>query len=152
MSDFIKLTIPWFLVILGWLVVHFFTIKREKEKRQFDELKDIQADLNDIFTISINYHSGNERNSTDEIRIISSLLFLEEKGDALFEILSHKGLKVDQKRWTRGIVFFRMAITTNNFGGDFSNQAQDSDIIVNISKTHMEIVKLLLEINKIFYR
>lgn len=112
------------LVILGWIVVHFFSRNRDlkKEARSFalETVKHITL----IEEKSIKYHLNNERDINEEHIIKLKLNDLDSRINVLKKSIKFK----------HDVSFFRSAITLNNFNShQFTSQSYGSDIINDIS-------------------
>ena len=119
-----KETIPWFLVVIGWIIVDVQQRIRDRKARAENIVGLVKEDLRKLEKLSIAYHLCDSPTPDQSIEIKSLLrcVFFEINNKSL--LLSH-----DQGR----LVALRRAVTLKNFDtSDPQPQSTSSDLIQDI--------------------
>lgn len=112
------------LIILGWVVVHFFSRQRDLKKDARSFALQTANHVTKIEEKAIAYHVASARNESAE----KELILLINDLDTRMMILKKK-LKLKND-----VSFFRAAITLDNFNThEFNPQSYSSEIINDIS-------------------
>lgn len=130
--------VTWFLVILGWCVIHWLTAKREDKKELRAIIKDSLADVEGLRTLSVSYHKNRTRNKELEDDIIWKIHRIDSKIQFLSEKLRIPALRLDE---------LNEAITLNNFEThEFTQQCDTSDLIGKINWQSQKLINKLYSI------
>ena len=124
-NQFLAQIFTWLLVICGWYVVHFFTLKREQRKETRERVNTLLNSLHDIEAKAMSFHESKEFRGdlARDLRTDIQRLFkcLKRPPFSMFKVASH--LRKE----------FRKSITIRNFEpSNFSCQAADSQILRDI--------------------
>ncbi len=123
--EFVKILINIAVIFLGWVVVHYLSVRREKEKERRRLAEKTIALIEEVERIAIEYHVHAGRLEASEMEI---WLLLEK----IERYLSRMRLEKNKDETTYFIAL-RMAILYENFGQDYGGpQKKDAKIIRNI--------------------
>lgn len=111
------------VVILGWIIVHLLSEKRERRKELRLIARETVEKINIIEKLSIEYHCNSERNENNE----KDIKFRLAEIDDILTLLHKKA------GFQHTISFFRSSITMNNFqSAGFTTQQDNSEIVYGI--------------------
>ncbi len=122
------------IAIIGWVVVHVFSVRRERKKEWREFARETVKYIEAIEYRSIEYHIGEKRNFELEIEIKNTIDFLEVRIN-----LIKKNLK-----FIYDISYFRAAITLNNFETSaFAKQQRFSPLLQDVAWRAKELKEAL---------
>lgn len=120
--------VTWIIVVLGWCYVNQQNNLREKRKEIRALIDGVQAQLNDIEKLAIEYHTNAEVSENLAFELKRNL---NRKLLINFQILESRGFKIGECNTNRKQL--RKAITLRNFDtGNFELQTVSSEIIKDI--------------------
>lgn len=130
--------IPWLLIVIGWVVVHYLSRHRDLAKRRRDFCSETRKLIEEIERQSIEYHTSTTRLHELEKAIKQSLDRLERRINVQ---KAHLGIT------TQEMIHFRQIVTASNFEtAQFSQQETYGKLINSISAQANELCdKLLLK-------
>lgn len=124
--EFLKILVNVVFILLGWVVVHNLSVRREKDKERRQLAEKTIGLVEELEKISIDYHLNDGRLETSETAIWRLLARIER-------YLSRMHLDKNKDE-TMYLIALRQAIMYENFGLDYVGiQADDSKIIRDIS-------------------
>ena len=125
---------PIIVSILGWMVVDWLSVRRDKKKEWRDISRNTVKLVDMIEEKSINYHTSQERNTELENELIKDIAKLD----------MHMQLIKYNLKMKDNIYPFRAAITLKNFQTvNFTTQTSNSEIIRLISFNATKIKEAL---------
>ena len=118
-------SIPWVLVLLGWLIVHKLTLNRDRRKEKRAIADQIIEKLQKLEVLTVNFHTSN---TFDALKAEEVSLNIERV------IRSIQCTPMDEIAVpTSYLVCLRQAMTRKNFDiSDFITQSHGSEILRNI--------------------
>ncbi len=124
------------LLLVGWVVVHRLSVKREKDKEKRQLGEKIIGIVEELELTAKAYHTRSGRLEVDEEKIWSSLAKIERGLQRM-----HLARNIQDNMH---IIRLRMAITYKNFGNDpFEKQSEDSKLIANITIAAEEMISFI---------
>ncbi len=128
--------VTWVLVILGWVVVHYLTVVRDRQKEIRDlKLKVIQA-ISEAETMAIEFHTAKGFDSAKAQKITSMIqrISSDMTRPPLASFQNYSSVAKE----------FRQAITLKNFdASQYLSQQTSSEIVADISYAAEKITRIL---------
>lgn len=118
-------SIPWVLVLLGWIIVHHLTLNRDRRKEKRAIADQIIEKLQNLEVLTVNFHTSNAFDAlkAEEISLNIERVIRSIQRTPMDEIVVP----------TSYLVCLRQAMTRKNFDiSDFITQSQGSEILRNI--------------------
>lgn len=144
--ELLKLALPSFLVIGGWITVHRLTVNREVDKSRREMIAksaDALCDVVDkLFEYAIDYHST-ERNIKLEMKIKITQSDLSQRVSSLVQITS------DKKRLSDCLIFvikLRQAVSGKHFEDEHLMPITNSNIHEEIADASLSMKRCLFEL------
>lgn len=124
--------ITWLLIIVGWLVVHFTTLKRERRKENREAALKIVEEIKILEGMAVRFHSSEKFVHQD----CDSLIWQINRIIRKLQRPPLKYLHIRIELMTR----FRQNLTQNTDISTFSTQAHDGEVILNIHEITDELI------------
>jgi hypothetical protein len=130
--------VTWFLVVVGWVVVHYLTVIRERQKDFAERVKTITATIYELEAEAIAFHESEIYDPSKGRRIVVSI-------DRIAKALSKPPLSKLLVS-TAHTIALRRSITLRNFDkSGFTRQGEDSSIIAGIARACQRLIDAIDE-------
>lgn len=135
-GNIIASILTWLVVLIGWYVVHNKTLERDRRREKREACRQLCEALEKLQEAALDFHTSNQfslRNSTDLGYFVEQV------------VLSLQGKPIDELKLPRSkIIAIRQKITGRNVDlSDFTSQAADSEIIMDIRTSVSDITRYL---------
>lgn len=129
-----KDSVTWVLVILGWVVVHYLAVVRERQNDAHKQVQELVTSLYDLEAAAIAFH----QNPTFDGSVARSLL---SKVDRIARALAQPPLrKLNVPTFSRKTL--RQSITLRNFDqSSFQPQAESSSLLAGVSVATQRVIE-----------
>lgn len=125
MPDWTHQVVTWLLVIAGWIIVHYLTVTRERQKEVRDEAKTICREIHELELRATNFHRSPTHDFGEAQAILSQMNRISSA--LASKPLSNLGVAPAEVRR------FRQSVTLRNFDPrGFEPQTPDSALIRDI--------------------
>lgn len=135
-SNVIASIVTWIVVLIGWYVVHSKALERDRRREKREACREICEALEELQSAALDFHTSNQfslRDSTDLGYSVEQV------------VLKLQAKPIDELKLPKSkIIAIRQRITGRNVDlSDFSPQAADSEIIMDIRAAISEVTRYL---------